>query len=248
MSGLGLVGYGSSDSDDEPPTRGPGPLRASSNNVAEDRKLAANGTTKTREVDTAENGHEAAAKDIDDDGPMVGPTMPEQFDDHEQEQPFEPERRMSERETIHHLTQATHPITSIPPSPPSSPDPALNAKFRRFLELKAKEVHFNEDLANKSTFRNPGILATMISRAGLEERDQYRTSLPVEIFNPGGFPATAYKEELLRNQQSLREQEQATKKTLSAAGKRTIEFASAGTSATSSRESTAELPNKRKRP
>jgi hypothetical protein len=155
---------------------------------------------------------------------------------------------MSELETIHDLTQATHPMTSIPPSPPGSPDPALNAKFKRFLEFKAKGVHFNEDLANKSTFRNPGLLATMTKRVGLEDHDQYRTSLPVDVFNPAGFPPSAYKEELLRSQQGLREQEQATKKSLSAAGKRNIEFASAGTSRSSSRESTAEMPNKRKRP
>ncbi|OCT46050.1 hypothetical protein CLCR_00512 [Cladophialophora carrionii] len=248
MSSLGLVGYGSSDSEDEPTTKGAGPSAASSNNAAQDRKLAANGTTKTREVDAARNGDEGAGKDIDEDGPMVGPTMPKHFNDHEQEQPFEPEHRMSERETIHDLTQTTHPMTSMPPSPPGSPDPALNAKFIRFLELKAKGVHFNEDLANKSTFRNPGILASMITRAGLEDSDQYKTSLPLEVFNPGGFPAAAYKGELLRSQQDLREQEKAAKKTLSAAGKRTIEFASAGTSASSSRESTAETPNKRKRP
>ncbi|KIW26322.1 uncharacterized protein PV07_09423 [Cladophialophora immunda] len=189
-----------------------------------------------------------------DNGPMLGPTMPAQMqgdDDIVQPQESSAEtsqQHMSERETIHLLTQATHPMTAIPPSPPGSPDPALDAKFKRFLELKAKGVHFNEDLANKSTFRNPGLLATMMARAGVEGDDQYRTSLPQEVWNPLGFPPLAYKEELLRSQQALREQDSNSKKSLSAAGKRTIEFTSGGKSGTSSRESTPGAANKRKRP
>ncbi|OAP54869.1 hypothetical protein AYL99_10569 [Fonsecaea erecta] len=189
-----------------------------------------------------------------DNGPMLGPTRPAQIhndDDileHQDPSAEGSQQHMSERETIHLLTQATHPMTAIPPSPPGSPDPALDAKFKHFLELKAKGVHFNEDLANKSTFRNPGLLATMMARAGVEGDDQYRTSLPREVWDPLGFPPVAYKEELLRSQQTLREQESNSKKSLSAAGKRTIEFTSGGLSGTSSRESTPGTASKRKRP
>ncbi|KAL2421198.1 hypothetical protein ABEF95_005799 [Exophiala dermatitidis] len=183
------------------------------------------------------------------DGPMVGPTMPDRVVENGLDGDITPapQQTTSERDAVRFLTQASHPMTSIPSSPPGSPDPALNAKFARFLELKAKGVHFNEDLASKSTFRNPSFLSTMVTRIGLDESDQYRTSLPPQIWDPLAFPPSAYKEELLRSQQTIREQESATKKNLSAAGKRIIEFTSGSTPGVSSRDSTPGMSSKRKR-
>lgn len=180
--------------------------------------------------------------------PMLGPVMPEQASSEVEQAPLSELREsMSDRDIIHHLTAAPHPMTSLPSSPPGSPDPALDAKFKRFLELKAKGVHFNVDLASKTPFRNPTLLSTLMDRAGLEGDDQYQTSLPREIWDPSGFPPSAYKEALLESQQKLKEKELATKKTL-ASGKRTIDFRSGGISGNTSTESTPETPNKRKRP
>ncbi|KAJ9606231.1 hypothetical protein H2200_009192 [Cladophialophora chaetospira] len=242
MSGLGLGGYESSDEDD-------GQSREVSSAVRVEP--TPNGTTRLDQTSSVTAPAVRGARRLNEEGPMVGPTMPERMDDdlgvEEQAQSPQPQQHMSERETIHYLTQASHPMTSIPPSPPGSPDPTLNAKFKRFLELKAKGLHFDEDLANKSSFRNPGLLATMMTRAGIEGDDQYKTSLPLDVFDPTGFPPSAYKEELLRSQQSLKEREQAARKSLSATGKRSIEFTSGGTSGASSRDSTPGVPNKRKR-
>ena len=181
-------------------------------------------------------------------GPLVGPAMPTTTET-QQEQDLSSEQvdSLSERDTVRYLTQPSHPMTSIPPSPPGSPDPALNAKFKRFLELKAKGVHFNDDLGKKSTFRNPSFLATLMNRAGLESDDQYKTSLPLSIWDPLDFPPYAFKEGLLRSQQTLRDQQQAMKKSQSAAGKRSIEFTSGGASGQNSRDSTPGLSSKRKR-
>jgi hypothetical protein len=239
------VDYGSSEEEIDPSPR-KATVGPAVNVVTGDLKPAPNESDET-----AASGNEEVVRDITEDKPMVGPAMPEKLnnnDDFDQDGSSGSPQHMSEHETIHYLTQATHPMASIPPSPPGSPNPTLNAKFKRFLELKAKGVHFNEDLANKSAFRNPGLLATMMTRAGLEGNDQYRTSLPTDTFDPTAFPPSAYKEELLRNQLLLKEKEQATKKSLSAAGKRTIDFTSGGTSAASSRESTPGKPVKRKRP
>ncbi|KIW17590.1 hypothetical protein PV08_04785 [Exophiala spinifera] len=182
-------------------------------------------------------------------GPMVGPSMPSQVDSEIEDEPLsELQQSMTERDIIHQLTFASHPMTSLPQSPPGSPNPAVEARFKKFLDLKTRGTHFNEDLASKSAFRNPGLLATMMLRVGLDEEDQYKTSLPKQVWNPTGFPKSAYREELLRAQQTLRDQELATKKSLSASGKRTIEFTSAGKSGDSSRDSTPGMPNKRKRP
>lgn len=250
MSGLGLGGYASSDEEDDSSAPEALPKHASEQEAGSSTPWA-NGSVKGKEVITIKALDSDANAAVANTGPMVGPSMPEQVDDNrsiEQEMPLpEPQQHMSERETIHYLTQVTHPMTSIPSSPPGSPDPAIDAKFNRFLELKSKGIHFNEDLANKSTFRNPALQASMMARMGIEGDDQYKTSLPLDVWDPTGFPSSAYKEELLRSQHSQREQEQATKKSLSAAGKRTINFTPAGTSRTSSRESTPGIPNKRKR-
>jgi hypothetical protein len=155
---------------------------------------------------------------------------------------------MSERDAIRHLTQATFPVSSLPPSPPGSPQPAANERFRRFLELKAKGIHFNEDLARKTTFRNPSLLSTMMSNVGLDEKAQYNTSLPHGLWDPTDFPDWAYKEGLLKSQQDLQNQSDASKKMLSATGKRTIEFASETASGSSSRKSTPGQHSKRRRP
>ncbi len=251
MSGLGLGGYGSSDDEDDVSPEAI-PVLGSSMETAEGSKSTLNGTSKMSGSTTVNTGVSHAVSEIVLDGPMVGPSMPERshMEAGNQQEGYSPQPQppMSEREEIHYLTQATHPMTSIPPSPPGSPDAALDAKFKRFLELKTQGVHFNEDLAKKSSFRNPGLLATMMTRAGLQDDDQYKTSLPLDVFDPTGFPPSAYKEELWRSQQSLKVQEQIDKKSLSAAGKRTIEFTSGGKSGASSRDSTPGIPSKRKRP
>ena len=182
-------------------------------------------------------------------GPVLGPSAPTNGDVAETESSDVAPEHMSERDAIRYLTQAPIPMTSMPSSPPGSPDPVANARFARFLELKAKGVHFNEDLGRKSSFLNPGLLATMMSRVGVDEEHQYRTSLPLDLWNPNAFPEWAYKEELLRSQQQIRDKDDEQKKALSATGKRTIDFApSGGNSADSSRRSTPGFPKKRRRP
>jgi hypothetical protein len=239
MSGLGLVSYESSDEDDEvsAATR-PTPIQVDG---AKNLVHADESPSKDENIANAESASRT----------MVGPSMPDvAINDlgETQPSPIPEQPQLSEREMIHYLTQATHPMTSIPPSPPGSPNPAIEAKFKRFFELKAKGIHFTEDLATKSSFNNPALLSTMLDRFGIEGMDQYKTSLPVDVWDPTAFPPEAFKEELLRSQQEIKAREDAEKKVLSASGKRTIEFTSGGTSGTSSRASTPGTSAKRIRP
>lgn len=246
-----LVGYNSS-SDEEHEETIP---KAAPITAASDQEIRSSTSIHNRNGQAG--GHEsyeaAESKKIQgspgvDVGPMVGPAMPIATETQlEESPPMDQADSVSERDTIRYLTQPSHPMTSIPPSPPGSPDPASNAKFKRFLELKAKGIHFNDDLGKKPTFRNPSLLTTLMDRAGLENEDQYKTSIPLSIWNPLDFPNHAFKEELLRSQQTLRDQQQAAKKIQSAAGKRTIEFTSGGTSGHNSRDSTPGISIKRKR-
>ncbi|EXJ96420.1 hypothetical protein A1O1_01546 [Capronia coronata CBS 617.96] len=247
-----LVGYESSDEEDEPVTAQDHPL-ADTGRATSFNKTTLNGQENHSVHETTQKSPAPGKPTFESsqsiDGPIVGPTMPEQVgDDIDGESTLQVQQTMSERDAIRFLTQTLNPMTSMPPSPPGSPNQATNARFKRFLDLKAQGVHFNDDLSRKSSFRNPSFLSTMMGRVGLGDTDQYRTSLPRELWDPLSFPPSAYKEELLRSQQTLKEQELASKKSLAASGKRTIEFTSAGSSRANSRDSTPGVPNKRKRP
>jgi HCNGP-like protein len=182
-------------------------------------------------------------------GPLLGPAAPINGGIIHAEAPASASETISERDTIRHLTQASVPMTSIPSSPPGSPDPVANTRFARFMKLKAEGVHFNQDLATKPSFLNPGLLAIMMGRAGIDEEDQYNSSLPIHLWDPRTFPPWAYKEELLQSQQDIRDKDDAQKKASSAVGKRTIDFApSESNSGASSRKSTPGYQKKRRRP
>jgi HCNGP-like protein len=197
--------------------------------------------TPVENGDKQQKSYIASLRTADDDSlPLIGPTIPDGLPDHDDGGLGTPQlpQGLSEQDLIRYLTQASHPMTALPPSPPGSPNPQIETKFKRFLELKSKGLHFNEDLAKKTTFRNPGLFSTLMERAGIDEDAQYATSLPASVWDPQLLPPAAYKEELLKSQQSIRDQQTAQKKQASAAGKRMIEFTSAGRSGASSRTST----------
>lgn len=107
------------------------------------------------------------------------------------------------RAAIRNLTLPSMPNLDIPPSPPGSPPPGVDKKFEHFLELQTQGMHFNEKLAKSSALKNPSLLQKLVAAAGLEEEDQYNTTLPDDIWNPKGFPPWAYKEELAKSQQEV---------------------------------------------
>ena len=243
-----LVGYESSSDDEEEAANAVSPAVAS---VEATITLADVPTERniSDEVKVNSPRHFEGESDMLTIGPVLGPAAPANGDMVGDESSEGVTEKMSERDVIRYLTRAPVPMTSMPTSPPGSPDPAANARFARFLELKAKGVHFNEDLCKKSSFLNPGLLTTMMNRAGMDEEDQYNTSLPLELWNSKSFPEWAYKERLLRSQQEIRDNDDEQKKALSAAGKRVIEFApSGGRSGDSSRRSTPSYQKKRRRP
>lgn len=232
------MGYGSSDDDDEGEKETAVDASPSLPNTAIHDSLI---TTTSNETNEASNGSAI--------GPLLGPAAQSNGAAAMNDVPSPvPLAELSERDAIRFLTQAPVPATSLPPSPPGSPDTAANERFRRFLELKEKGLHFNEDLAKKTSFRNPSLLSTMMARVGIDEQAQYNTSLPLELWNTGDFPEWSYKEGLLKSQKELQAQTELTKKTLSASGKRTIEFTSETASGELSRKSTPGQQGKRRRP
>ncbi|KAI9787856.1 MAG: Proteasome subunit beta type-7 [Peltula sp. TS41687] len=112
----------------------------------------------------------------------------------------------STRTLIRDLTLPPVPNLDIPPSPPGSPRPSTTAKFAHFLQLKRQGVHFNEKLARSSALKNPSLFEKLARFAGIDEQDQYVSTLPPaaeDVWDPARFPSWAYKEELARSQQEI---------------------------------------------
>ncbi|RMD41910.1 hypothetical protein DV735_g3208, partial [Chaetothyriales sp. CBS 134920] len=170
--------------------------------------------------------------------PMVGPSLPPPSLDSDQGSSVVADdlavdallAGLSEQDLIRHLTPASHPINALPPSPPGTPDPVVEARFSKFLELKKKGLHFNADLAKKPSFRNPAILKSLMARSGIDDQLSYASSLPTHVWDPAGFSPHAYKEELARSQQTIRDRELARRRNESATGTRRIDFHPSSTS------------------
>lgn len=139
------------------------------------------------------------------------------------------------RAAIRNLTVPSMPMLDIPSSPPGSPPPGVEKKFQHFLDLKKQGIHFNEKLASSSALRNPSLLQKLMDYAGLEEQDQYSTTLPEHVWDPKAFPPWAFKEDLARSQQEVtKKKEEERAKTQ----RESIEFVSANNSGPSSRGAT----------
>ena len=165
----------------------------------------------------------------------VGPSAETKEDHTNNEDTSDPQSPyLVSRAMIRDLTLPTIPNLDIPPSPPGSPPPGVDKKFSRFLELKMQGVHFNEKLARSSAMKNPSLLRKLMDSAGIEEYDQYESTLPKGKWDPTSFPSWAYKEELAKSQQEVtkkKEEERARTQ------RESIEFISATSSGDSSRNS-----------
>ena len=179
-------------------------------------------------------------------GPVQGPAMPSE-DMPDSELPEENGEALSQspysanRALIRDLTLPSVPNYNIPPSPPGSPVASTNAKFKHFLDLKRQGVHFNEKLAKSAALKNPSLMEKLMDFSDIDEVAQYDTTLPKELWNPSGFPESAYKEGLAKSQKSIIKKREDEK----AKGTRpSVEFVPATASGESSRNGTPKVGQK----
>lgn len=180
-------------------------------------------------------------------GPAQGPsvslplTEDEPTDDVPPGSPYTSNRLM-----IQNLTLPTVPNWNIPPSPPGSPPQKSTKKFAQFLELKKKGQHFNQRLEGSTVLRDPSHLRKLMDFAGIDEVDQYASTLPKGLDVPVIWPKGAYAEELNASQRRIARAKEEEKSKVS---RESIDFVpsrsgvSSGTGTPSgkgSRQSTAE--------
>ncbi|KAI4222412.1 MAG: hypothetical protein L6R36_006175 [Xanthoria steineri] len=206
----GLVGYGSSDSEERD-----GDMGAPEANGAAASTFPSeyNSQTSRAYESNSFNTHDSTATSHDNEtaasnatvlrSALVGPRAPPAhvFATDGSTSPLSP--YFEKRATIRNLTLPTVVDLNIPPSPPGSPPPGLSQKFEHFMLLKKQGMHFNDKLAGSSALKNPMLLQKLMSSAGLITNDQYATTLPKDLWDPTAFPAWAYKEELAKGQQDI---------------------------------------------
>jgi hypothetical protein len=115
----------------------------------------------------------------------------------------------------------------------------VDKKIGHFLQLKKQGIHFNEKLAGSSALKNPSLLQKLMQAAGIQEHEQYATTLPPDLWDPTGFPPWAFKEELAKSQKEVSKQLEERAKSQ----RESIEFVSATASDKSSRAATPASSN-----
>ena len=119
------------------------------------------------------------------------------------------------RALLRDLTLPTAPNMDIPPSPPGSPPPGLNAKFDQLLDLKRKKgTHFNARVAQSAALKNPALMDKLLGFVGMDPTfedgndgtTQYATTLPSDLWDPKGFPEWAFRGQLRRSQERVQKE------------------------------------------
>lgn len=226
----GLVGYGSSDEGDDQREADEGSV-VDAFTPNEDRYSKSQRSHGPFKVEGDYTKNRRSGLDIPTaNGNLVGPSLSRMPASNIASAPHSP--YSANRSLIHDLTLPTKANFDIPPSPPGFSPAGMDKKFEHFLDLKKQGVHFNEKLARSSALKNPSLLPKLMNFAGVEERDQYATTLPKDIWNPAGFPTWAYKEDLAKSQQDISQKREEMRSRLH---RETIDFISGTNSGISSK-------------
>jgi hypothetical protein len=209
----GLVGYASSDEEEDVSgTTPPRPKKNEPVTIAQDADVE----PRTQEAEQKPVASVAPKPNIPDavatepaqqNAVPLGPSLPpmeeavvdDQDPTHRPASPYSANRAL-----LRDLTLPSAPNMDIPPSPPGSPPPGANKKFEQFLELKKKGTHFNAKLEQSSA-----LMDKLMRFVEIDERHQYSTTLPTDLWNPAAFPEWACKDRLRKTNDKLTKEKDA---------------------------------------
>ncbi|KAF1971359.1 hypothetical protein BU23DRAFT_555897 [Bimuria novae-zelandiae CBS 107.79] len=138
------------------------------------------------------------------EGPAQGPSatpLPEDDETQDITPPGSP--FTSNRLMMQSLTLPPVPNLDIPPSPPGSPPQKSTKKFAQFLELKKNGQHFNQRLEGSPVVRDPNHSRKLMDFAGINDEDQYVSTLPEGLGVPAVWPEWAYGDALNASQKKI---------------------------------------------
>ncbi|KAF5661004.1 hypothetical protein FHETE_8669 [Fusarium heterosporum] len=215
----GLVSYASSDEEEDiqevnaPVTEKKEPSKNEAIAKSQNEETAHIGNlsaTESQSLDTVANS--AVKQNSVPLGPSLPPMEEAVVDD--QDPAYRPASPYSaNRALLRDLTLPSAPNMDIPPSPPGSPPPGANKKFEQFLELKKKGTHFNAKLEQSSALKNPSLMDKLMKFVEVDERSQYSTTLPTDLWNPAAFPEWAFKDKLRKSHDKTMKEKELEKAT-----------------------------------
>ncbi|OBS26824.1 hypothetical protein FPOA_00767 [Fusarium poae] len=200
----GLVGYASSDEEESTQAiTPPQPKKNEPATITRDAGVESR-TQEAKKKSTAsapkpKSPGAVAVEPAQQNAVPLGPSLPpmEEAVMDDQDPAYRPASPYSaNRALLRDLTLPSAPNMDIPPSPPGSPPPGANKKFEQFLELKKKGTHFNAKLEQSSALKNPSLMDKLMRFVEIDERHQYSTTLPTDLWNPTAFPEWASKDRL----------------------------------------------------
>ncbi|GKT98326.1 hcngp-protein [Fusarium langsethiae] len=213
----GLVGYASSDEEEDiSRTTSPQPKKNEPVTIAQDADVESRTQEAEQKPVTSApkpNIPDAVATEpAQQNAVPLGPSLPpmeeavvdDQDPTHRPASPYSANRAL-----LRDLTLPSAPNMDIPPSPPGSPPPGANKKFEQFLELKKKGTHFNAKLEQSSALKNPSLMDKLMRFVEIDERHQYSTTLPTDLWNPVAFPEWASKDMLRKTNDKLTKEKDA---------------------------------------
>ncbi|KAM0564153.1 hypothetical protein ACHAPJ_000362 [Fusarium lateritium] len=219
----GLVGYASSDEEEDvQEINPPVPEKKEPVKTAEPTKPQHQDTEQkfTASEPQPQSLDTATIGPVQQNAVPLGPSLPPMEEAVVDEQ--DPTQRPSSpysanRALLRDLTLPSAPNMDIPPSPPGSPPPGANKKLEQFLELKKKGIHFNAKLEQSSALKNPSLMDKLMKFVEVDERNQYSTTLPTDLWNPAALPEWAFKDQLRKTHDKMAKEKEAER----AAGTRT---------------------------
>ncbi|KAF5125645.1 Meiotically up-regulated protein [Metarhizium anisopliae] len=228
----GLVGYASSDEDDDTSPHAPSPKVYFMSYLVQPQNLIHNqissppeGAETKKTIKPSQSSSTQPQPQNTNPVTFDSPLPPPEFNPPDLPEPPETSAPSSPytttRSLIHDLTLPSVPNLDIPPSPPGSPPPQTSSKFQQFLTLKRRGTHFNSKLEQSAALRNPSLTDKLLSFVDLSGPAQYETTLPLELYDPSGFPEWSYRDKLRRAREDVvkaREEK--------AGGRSSIEFVS----------------------
>ncbi|KAI8690913.1 hypothetical protein LRP88_08190 [Fusarium phalaenopsidis] len=228
----GLVGYASSDEDDEieqveKPVleqKAPVTIAVATEPRNQEKEHATSSTNLPEPAPVSQSNEPVAIGPVQQNAVPLGPSLPPMeeavIDDQDPAQrPSSP--YSANRALLRDLTLPSVPNLDIPPSPPGSPPPGANKKFEQFLELKKKGTHFNAKLEQSSALKNPSLMDKLMKFVDIDERDQYSTTISTELWDPSAFPEWAFKDKLRKIREKLAKEKEAEK---AGGGRTAIDF------------------------
>jgi len=94
----------------------------------------------------------------------------------------------------------------LPPEPPGVCDPRIQAKIKKFHDMKAAGTSINDNLRNSKAFKNPDILEKLVCYCNIIE---IASNYPTQLFDPFSYREEDFYDSIAAEQRRIEEKREA---------------------------------------